>query len=109
MNFFYISIASWVSIGIGTGLLIVRNMPINRIFGFYSNKSATNQDTWKYANTGAGKLLILSGGISLIINIINYQTNANMRIFALVNISTIISWLIIAVYINEKTSKTFDL
>ena len=109
MNFFYISIASWVSIGIGTGLLIVRNMPINRIFGFYSNKSATNQDTWKYANTAAGKLLILSGGMGLIINMINFQANSNMRIFALVNISTIISWLFIAGYIDEKISKTFDL
>lgn len=57
---------------IGFGLYFFKKSPqkINPIFGYRTNRSMKNQDTWRFAHQHCGRIWIMWGTVLLILSII---------------------------------------
>jgi uncharacterized membrane protein len=66
----------------GTITLIFPPRKINLIYGFRTKRAMKSQEGWDYANKLTGKILLIMGMITLVLNIIIYIITINSSIEA---------------------------
>lgn len=100
------------------GVLLWKIPPksINSVYGFRIRLASRSIETWKYANVRSGKLMFISGGLLLVVNITLFLffgriLEVSDTISFISRISTIIAVLIftsIVLIIQHELKNRFD-
>ena len=114
-----VSIILYILLFIFPGLTLSKGKPSepNSVIGFRTKRSLLSKETWTYANTLAGKLILLYGHFYLIINILIFVL---MNIFALSETVTIylfyiqaglfvLLYFIMYIKVQSKLKSEFDI
>ena len=98
------------------GKLLSKHIPkeINWLFGYRTNMSMKNQDTWEFAQRHCGKLMHLSGWITLPVTVVAmlFTLGKDMKLIETVGAAACILQIIpiaaVIVFTEKALKKTFD-
>lgn len=119
MNFWFLMILTVMLIPLIMvifGKIIMHKPPkkINWFFGYRTNSSMKNSDTWEFAQKHSGKLMFLWGLITLLISVIvmlftlNKNENTISIVSCVITLLQILPFIFIVVSTQNALKKNFD-
>ncbi len=96
------------------GLLFIKKPPskINYIYGYRTQMSMKNKDTWNFAHRYAGKVWLISGVVTLIISLILVLSLQDQQIYQLAMYAMVFKQTVVLVAVIPITEialrKNFD-